>query len=637
MKTTKIIVFFLIFVLPVQVLGATNLSLQKQREKFFLAEKWLSTGEDSLFLKQAESLKNYPLYPYLKYQWLVDNLGQTNRVKAFLRDYKQTRYANLLSYKWQFYLAKNSQWAALVKNYRATSNTKLQCYYYWAKYKTGLKKEALQGAKNLWVVGESQPKECDAIFKVLKNSSYFSEVLTWQRFRASLAKGNVRFAKYLKRSMSKKAQYKAKLWLKIHSNPFLVENTQILKKQHVQAGLIFAHGIKRLARKDISKAVSIWDARKKEFKLDKEKAYKIERRLAMALALNRDKTAYNRLNQLEYLDEDAKEWRVRSALRTLNWAGVEKSISKLSQESQDTGRWKYWLARALEKEGRTKHANLIFSQLSENRSYYGYLSANKLNKHYQLVNHPVQVTKKALNEFKKKTDFLVVKELVEVNKLDEAKRQWWYSVKKLSKEDILIAAKYAQKLKWKQESIFTIAKAKYWDDVSLRFPMAYQVQVRKNAKLQKLNPAIIYGLIRRESAFNENAQSPVGARGLMQIMPRTGRQIAKQLRDKWKTKNSLFNPETNLKYGAFYYKQLLDQFNGHYALAAAAYNAGPHRVKRWLPEDNELAADIWVETIPFKETRGYVSAVLTYALIYQKQLKNSGLTMNDFMHDVLPG
>ncbi|MCK5477846.1 MAG: transglycosylase SLT domain-containing protein, partial [Methylococcales bacterium] len=224
-----------------------------------------------------------------------------------------------------------------------------------------------------------------------------------------------------------------------------------------------------------------------------------------------------------------------------------------------------------------------------------------------------------------------------VDKRMEAKRQWWYAVTKLDKKDILIAAKYAQQLDWTQTAIFTIAKAKYWDDVSLRFPLAYQDQVQKNADKQQLNPAVIFGLIRRESAFNQDAQSPVGARGLMQIMPKTGRQIAKELKEKWRNKNNLFNPSTNVKYGAYYYKQLLNQFNGHYALAAAAYNAGPHRVKRWLPVENALAADIWVETIPFKETRAYVSAVLTYALIYQKQLKKNILTMKDFMRDVLPG
>jgi soluble lytic murein transglycosylase len=160
--------------------------------------------------------------------------------------------------------------------------------------------------------------------------------------------------------------------------------------------------------------------------------------------------------------------------------------------------------------------------------------------------------------------------------------------------------------------------------------------VQKNANRQDLNPAIIFGLIRRESAFNQNAKSPVGARGLMQIMPKTGQQIARELKEKWRNTNALFNPTTNVKYGAYYYKQLLNQFNGHYALAAAAYNAGPHRVNRWLPKTEAVAADIWIETIPFKETRAYVSAVLTYALIYQKQLKKNFLTMKDFMQDVLP-
>lgn len=636
-KTVQIAVALLIFVLSIQISAAANKSLQQQRKQFVLAEKWLSIGDDKKFFKQTKSLKNYPLYPYIQYKWLAKNLGKTKKVKAFLKDYKQTKFAGSLSYKWKYYLARNKKWKALANNYKETKDTKLQCHYMWAKYKTGLKKDALLGAKKLWVVGKSQPDACNAIFKVLKKSSYYSNDLVWERFRASLAKGNVKFAKFLKRSLNKKDQHKANRWLRVHLNPGNVANPRILKKQHVQSELIFTHGIKRFARKNLSKAIKTWDARKKEFKLDPKVIYKIERKLAMALALNRDKAAYDRFNQIQSLDDEAKEWRVRSALRLMDWEGAEQSIFKLSQESQNKGRWQYWLARAMEKNGREKHAGLIFSELSKERSYYGYLSANKLNKSYQLVNHPVQVTPQALKTFKKKTDFRVVAEFIELNKLNEAKKQWWYSVRKLSKEDILIAAKYAQQLNWKQESIFTIAKAKYWDDVPLRFPMAYQNQVHKNAKLQNLSPAVIFGLIRRESAFNEKAYSPVGARGLMQIMPNTGRHIARKLKEKWRSKKSLFNPEINLRYGAFYYKELLNQFNGHYALAAAAYNAGPHRVKRWLPEDSKLPADIWVETIPFKETRGYVAAVLTYALIYQKQLNNNSLSMSDFMQEVLPG
>lgn len=630
-------IILLIFVLPMPVAFASRLSLDEQRQEFLLAEKLNQRGENSLFLKKAEKLKDYLLYPYLQYHWLKINLDQTSKIRAFLTEYADTRYAGLLNYKWQIYLAKHQKWQEFINQYRNTNNTKLQCYYYQAKYNTGLKKEALIGAKKLWAVGKSQPNECDPIFHVLKESSYYTGELLWQRFDAALRNGKVQLAGYIKRSMSEKNQHIAQIWLKVHSTPSLINDQELLKKSQPQSALIFAHGVDRLARTAPVEAISIWDARKNNFEINSARIQHLEQRLAMALVFRRDKMAYDRLSQLNKPDESAQEWRVRAALREQDWLHVKESIAELNEEHKSKEKWKYWQARALEKTGKPETANFIFSNLSKDRSFYGYLAADKLGKSYQLSDHPVQVTKEMLDKFKQTTDFRMVAELIFQDRGMEAKRQWWYAVKKLDKKDILIAAKYAQQLDWTQTAIFTIAKAKYWDDVSLRFPLAYQDQVLKNADKQQLNPAVIYGLIRRESAFNQDAQSPVGARGLMQIMPKTGRQIARELNEKWRNKNNLFNPATNVKYGAYYYKQLLNQFNGHYALAAAAYNAGPHRVKRWLPAENALAADIWIETIPFKETRAYVSAVLTYALIYQKQLKKNILTMKDFMRDVLPG
>ena len=631
------LIILLIFVLPMSVAFASRLSLDEQRQEFILAEKLIQKGKNSLFLGKAEKLTDYPLYPYLQYHWLKKNLNQTSKIKAFLTEYADTRYAGLLNYKWQVFLAKHQKWQEFLDQYRNTNNTKLQCYYYRAKYNTGSKKEALIGAKKLWVVGKSQPSECDPVFNELKQSSYYTGELLWQRFDAALKNGKVQLAGYIKRSMSEKDQHIALIWLKVHSTPLLINDQKLLKKSQPQSGLIFAHGVDRLARTDPVKALSIWDARKNDFKINSSRFQHLEQRLAMALAFRRDKMAYSRLSQLNKPDESAQEWRVRAALSEQDWLHVKESISGLDKQVKSKDKWKYWLARALENTGKPEAADFIFTKLSKDRSFYGYLAADKLKKNYQLSDHPVQVTTEMLDKFKQTTDFRVVAELIKVDKRMEAKRQWWYAVTKLDKKDILIAAKYAQQLDWTQTAIFTIAKAKYWDDVSLRFPLAYQDQVQKNADKQQLNPAVIFGLIRRESAFNQDAQSPVGARGLMQIMPKTGRQIARELKEKWRNKNNLFNPSTNVKYGAYYYKQLLNQFNGHYALAAAAYNAGPHRVKRWLPVENALAADIWVETIPFKETRAYVSAVLTYALIYQKQLKKNILTMKDFMRDVLPG
>ena len=626
----------LFLLLPLHVSVASTLTLDKQRKEFLAAEKLIKQGKTNLFFKKSEGLIDYPLYPYLQYHWLKRNLNQTTRIKAFLKQYAETRYAGLLNYKFQIYLAKHKRWSEFINQYSPTNNTKIQCYYYRAKYNTGAKKEALAGASKLWTVGKSQPSECDAVFKVFKDSSLFTPEVMWQRFNAALLNKKVKLAKYIQRSMSKKDQQIAERWLKVHASPLLITNHKFLNVKQPQSGLIFAHGVDRLARTDYVRAIEIWDARKLDFKINTARKDRLEQRLAMSLAFRRDKMAYSRLSQLNNPDESAREWRVRAALTEQNWTHVEQSISALDEETKENEKWKYWLARALEKTDKVKVSEFIFTKLSKDRSFYGYLSADKLNKSYQLSDHPVQVTDEMLAKFMQKTDFRVVAELIKVNKGLEAKRQWWYSVRKLDKNEILIAAKYAQKLKWKQVAIFTIAKAKYWDDVSIRFPIVYEKQVQKNADRQDLNPAIIFGLIRRESAFNQNAKSPVGARGLMQIMPKTGQQIARELKEKWRNTNALFNPTTNVKYGSYYYKQLLNQFNGHYALAAAAYNAGPHRVNRWLPKTEAVAADIWIETIPFKETRAYVSAVLTYALIYQKQLKKNILTMKDFMRDVLP-
>ncbi len=637
MKIRLSIVLLLILIVPLQVVLASQLTIEQQRKEFLRVEKLIQKGKYDSFYQAIKPLKNYPLYPGLEYQWLKKHLHQTDKIKAFLKNYPQTRYAGLLNYHWQHYLAKHKNWKQFLDQYTETKNTKLQCYYYRAQYHIGAKNEALLGAKKLWVVGKSQPDECNPLFKVLKASKYFTQDLLWQRFAAALKNKKTGLAKYIKRSMNRNNQQIAQRWLKIHNNPGLIKKPGLLNKNNTQSGLIFAHAVDRLASTDYRLAIKIWDARKNSFNINKTRFQQLEQRLAMSLAYRRDNRAYQRLTELKGADKSTKEWRVRAALAEQNWHHVEQAIVDLSQETQKKDKWQYWLARALEKTDKPKAADFIYSKLSTNRSFYGYLSAEKLEKDYQLSDHPIQVSREMLENFKQKVDFRVVAELHKLDRPKEAKRQWWYAIKKLDKNEILIAAKYAQQLNWTQTAIFTIAKAKYWDDVSLRFPVRYKKQVADNAKLQQLHPAIIYGLIRRESAFNEKARSPVGARGLMQIMPKTGQQIAKELNQRLGNIKRLFDPSTNIEYGTYYYKQLLDQFKGHYALAAAAYNAGPSRVNRWLPQKEPIAADIWIETIPFKETRAYVSAVLTYALIYQKRLGLTGLTMKDFTQKVNPG
>ncbi|MDT8282211.1 MAG: transglycosylase SLT domain-containing protein, partial [Gammaproteobacteria bacterium] len=384
----------------------------------------------------------------------------------------------------------------------------------------------------------------------------------------------------------------------------------------------------------------------KELTADREAIQKLERRLALKLVFEDESDAYERLGQLDKKNNSSRTWRVRIALAEQNWPNVLTAIQDLSNTEKADERWQYWLARAYTETGKVEMAQPLLTELSGKRSFYGFLAADKVNSIYQLAENPIKVTAEEITALKNQREFRVAFELMVLDRKNDAKLQWWHATRQLNKKEIIIAAKLAQQWQWHEIAIFTIAKAKHWDDIELRFPLSYADKILENSIQQKLNPAILFGLVRRESAFNEKAYSPVGARGLMQIMPSTGRSIARNLNERWHGSDSLYNPVTNLKYGAFYYQKLLNQFDGNYAIALAAYNAGPQRVKKWLPETLAMPADIWIETIPYKETREYVTNVLAYVLIYQQRAQLDGstedsvaensLSMNDLTRDVLP-
>lgn len=621
------------------------------RQLFLQAESAIKKKNDTEYFRLAEQLKDYPLYPYLQYQWLKKHLDREQQIKHFLQQHITSRYASRLQSKWLRYLGKHKQWSLLLENRITTKNTTLNCYFNRAELQRGDKQLALSNAAKLWAVGHSQPRACDPLFSQLKKSDQFTQELRWQRFDAALRNNKTGLASYVMNLMPKQYHADAQLWLNLHRKPARYLPQLLKHTADGQSALMFIHAINRLASKDITKAIKLWDENKQRFLPDNQLADnaaidKLERRLALKLVFERESGAYERLGQLEKQNSSSRTWRVRVALSEQNWPNVLTAIHALNKEEKADDRWKYWLARAYMETGEIAAAQALLTELAGKRSFYGFLAADKVNSMYQLSNTPVNVSTEEINELKNRKAFRVAFELMTLDRKNQAKLQWWHASKNLNKKEILVAAKLAQRWQWNEIAIFTIAKAKYWDDIEVRFPLSYVDKIHENSVQHNLNPVILYGLIRRESAFNEKAHSPTGARGLMQIMPRTGKYIARHLNERWRGSNSLYNPVTNIKYGAYYYQKLLTQFDGHYAIALAAYNAGPNRVKQWLPESETLPADIWIETIPYKETREYVINVLAYALIYQQyartderpinETSGNKLSMNDFTRDISP-
>ncbi len=212
--------------------------------------------------------------------------------------------------------------------------------------------------------------------------------------------------------------------------------------------------------------------------------------------------------------------------------------------------------------------------------------------------------------------------------------EWDRATEPLSEQDLRAAARLAQQWGWDHQAIVTLARAGHDSDLELRFPLPYAAVIRANADERGVDPAWIYAIMRQESLFQVDARSPAGALGLMQIMPATGAQIASELQHTAPDQYGLLAADTNIRYGVYYLRQALDGLQGNPLLATAAYNAGPGRVRQWLPDGGDLEADLWAETIPYLETRKYVQRVMEYATIYAWRLGRDNRALSSWMRTI---
>jgi soluble lytic murein transglycosylase len=307
-------------------------------------------------------------------------------------------------------------------------------------------------------------------------------------------------------------------------------------------------------------------------------------------------------------------------LRDQNWQHIKDKLLKLPTTAQQSLQWRYWYSRSLLATDDLVQGTKLLSELAQSRHYYGFLAASYLNKASNFQNMPLVVSAEEKAFVIKSPEAKRAFELFAIGRFHHARLEWNYWLSKLNQRDKLVASKVANEMQWYDRAIFTLAKVGYLNDVNLRFPLGFETEIKHYADNQKINPAWAFAITRRESSFMSDANSPAGAKGLMQIMPCTAKQLAKR-----KVSNQyLFKAKNNIKLGTKYLRNLLDKHDGNQVLATAAYNAGPYRVKSWLKDAEPLPADVWIETIPFKETREYVKSVLAYQQIYQHKVGQKG-------------
>ena len=331
-------------------------------------------------------------------------------------------------------------------------------------------------------------------------------------------------------------------------------------------------------------------------------------------------------------DKDFYYWRIRCALRLQKWKTVLETIAALDEQDRTSSKWLYWRARALEGLGRDKAAMATWRRGASEASYYGYLAADRIGAPYALSTTLPEVGQKTLNKVRDSDAMKRIYEFYDMQRIFDARREMLYLLPTMSEEERLGIALLCRQWGRATCAIEALSDPIFWHkELELRFPMPYRRLVGMQARQADLSEYWIYAVMRRESAFIEDIKSPAGALGLMQLMPATARSVAKGAKLSYASNRSLLQPELNMRLGSTYLKQMYSVNDQNWAAALASYNAGQHRVKKWKSQSPVYDADIWIETIPFYETRRYVRAVLFYAVVYYYKLHRKAIRLKTLL------
>lgn len=599
--------------------------IRQQRADFLSAEQALRRGDMAVFEKLSRQLRDYPLYAYLRLQLLerrLDGITPTE-VADFYYSYAGGPLAERLRKDWMLSLARRKQWNTLLAQAsEPLQDTELECHRRNALYRTGRIEEALAGLQSLWLVAHSQPTVCDPLFTAWRERGGITSELAWQRFRMTMNADEIRLSRYLVGLMDGERKGLAELWLRVHSQPRLLDSSLDVGSVAPAHEDIVAHGVQRLARGDLEGAVRLWDqAMQLPALANAEARPAVDRSLAMSLALRDHPQALERLTALDDARSDAavREWRVRVPLKAQNWRGVLSAIERMTAEERGKPDWRYWRARALEALGETAPAMELYRELALERGYYSFLAADRVSLPYELRHTPLDVADDEMAAIATHPGIARAGELHALGRAVDARREWHYATRNMSESQLKSAALLAQRWEWHDRAILTVARTALRDDIELRFPLAYREQILAQARDSGIDPALAFAIVRQESAFSADARSSAGALGLMQLMPATAQRLAAHL-EVAAGRGALLDVRTNLRFGMTYLRQLIDRF-GHQAAALAGYNAGPHRVERWLPVEYAMDADIWTETIPFRETRNYVQNIMYFSAVYEHRME----------------
>lgn len=497
-------------------------------------------------------------------------------------------------------------------------NEALRCYYYRARLSAGGREEAWEGARRLWLAGRSVDDACDPLFSAWRRAGQLGDELVWQRALLAFEGRQGSLLRYITSLASPALEADLKLLQRVYREPHRVKNFAASVDPTRRAD-VHSVGLIRLSRYDPTRARREWQALGAD-QFSSEQNSELQSAIALRGLLDREESLRSWIdgNLGNWRDDRLTELRLRWAIEELDWQALLDLSPHLSGQAAADSAWGYWRARAMEERGDSTAAQALFSEVAAERSYYGFLSADRAGLSYSYNEQvaPTVVPVSQLPTLARQTAERV-HELRQLDAPRDAHAEWSHTLPRVDRDAQQQLAALAAEAGWYRFAIDAANVSRSQDLLSLRFPLAYTDVFRAPAVGNSVPLSELMAIARRESAFFPAARSSVGARGLMQLMPATGMSVARKQGLNIATRD-LYDIDHNVTLGSAYYRQLLERFDDNRAVALAAYNAGPNRVKNWIGRG--LPLDAWIETIPFRETRDYVKAVLAYSVVFDHRL-----------------
>lgn len=600
--------------------AASTLHAASGDDRVLAAKDAVQRGDRVKLAKQLEAVRGHELEPYVEYWLLRLRLEEAaaDELRDFLSRQAGSYLADKLRGEWLKVLGKRREWDAFEAEYPplVQADQEITCYALQNRLRLA-DLGALEEARPLWFAAAELPEACTPLMEQLIADKRLGADDIWERLRRLLEAKKLGAAKAVAGYLPAGQAPSAKTLDAIADKPLhhlAMQPANFAASRPGREMALFA--VQRTARNDPVQAARQWDAIKDRFSAA-DNAY-IYAQLGWQGGLRHLPEAvgwYLQAGKAPLSDEQVA-WKARAGLRAQNWALVHEAIEQMPPAMQAQPDWIYWLGRAHAALGRTDEARALYQRIAGQPNFYGNLADDELGRAIRL---PPQAQKPSGDEVKAVAALPGIRRAMALFRVDlrtEGVREWNWTLRGMDDAKLLAAAEFARQNEIFDRAINTADRTLALHDFSMRYLAPFREHVEPKARALHLDQGWVYGLMRQESRFITNARSVVGAKGLMQLMPKTASWVAKKIGLKDYHPGRTNDTDVNVTLGTNYLKMVLDELDSHPVLASAAYNAGPGRARKWRDGARPLEGAIYAETIPFNETRDYVKKVMSNAVYY---------------------